>query len=169
MEGGGRGKKRIKKNVRTEGEEREERKWEEREKNEIVRKREVYCYSGITVLACTTNVHWPVYGATRYPLSPSALGCPWTPVLSQHPLPPTVSQSLQSHNLKEINYLQLLSHIYFIILDNKLINLLKTSFWGCEHFFHIRLGSKIKFFNLKKSILFKYLYIYWYFYPESPL
>lgn len=63
--------------------------------------RKVYCYSGITVLACTTNVHWPVYDATRYPLSPSVLGCPWRPVLSQHPQPPPVTQSLQSHNLKQ--------------------------------------------------------------------
>lgn len=71
----------------------------EKIKKEKKEKRGVYCYSGITVLACTTNVHWAVQGATRYPLSPSALGCPWRPVLSQHPLPPLVIQSLQIHNL----------------------------------------------------------------------
>lgn len=56
-------------------------KKESRERRERRERREVYCYSGITVLACTTNVHWPVYGSTRYPLSPSALGHPWRPVL----------------------------------------------------------------------------------------
>lgn len=29
-------------------------------KKEKKEKRGVYCYSGITVLACTTNVHWAV-------------------------------------------------------------------------------------------------------------
>lgn len=52
-----------------------------RKVTERERERKVYCYSGITVLACTTNVHWPVYGSTRYPLSPSALGYPWRPEL----------------------------------------------------------------------------------------
>lgn len=69
-------------------------------KEERKREREVYCYSGITVLACTTNVHCPVYGATRYPLSPSVPGRPWRLVLSQHPLPPTVTQNQRSHNLQ---------------------------------------------------------------------
>ena len=76
-----------------------ERTDREKGKERKRKRRKVYCYSGITVLACTTNVHWAVYGATRYPLSPSALGCPWRPVLSQHPLPPLVTQSLQIHNL----------------------------------------------------------------------
>lgn len=71
-----------------------------RDVREKEREREVYCYSGITVLACTTNVHCPVYGATRYPLSPSEPGSLWRPVLSQHPLPPVVTQSLRSHNLQ---------------------------------------------------------------------
>lgn len=78
-----------------------EKKKEKKKRNvrEKEREREVYCYSGITVLACTTNVHCPVYGATRYPLSPSEPGSLWRPVLSQHPLPPVVTQSLRSHNL----------------------------------------------------------------------
>lgn len=81
------------------------KKWyrqQKREKEkEWKRKRERFTVTLVLLCTCMHNhVHCPVYGATRYPLSPSALGCPWRPVLSQHPLPPSVTRSLQIRNLQ---------------------------------------------------------------------
>lgn len=73
-----------------------------RERKRRVKEKERERFTVTLVLLCTcmhNHVHCPVYGATRYPLSPSALGCPWRPVLSQHPLPPSVTRSLQIRNL----------------------------------------------------------------------
>lgn len=82
-----------------------DKKWyrqQKREKEkEWKRKRERFTVTLVLLCTCMHNhVHCPVYGATRYPLSPSALGCPWRPVLSQHPLPPSVTRSLQIRNLQ---------------------------------------------------------------------
>lgn len=72
-----------------------------KERKEWKRKRERFTVTLVLLCTCMHNhVHCPVYGATRYPLSPSALGCPWRPVLSQHPLPPSVTRSLQIRNLQ---------------------------------------------------------------------
>lgn len=61
------------------------------------RKREI---EGVSITCMQTNVQWPAYVASRYPLWPSVPECPSPGAPSQLLRHIAVTRNLQNHNLK---------------------------------------------------------------------
>lgn len=154
-------------------------------KRERVKEKEREGFTVTLVLLCTcmhNHVHCPVYGATRYPLSPSALECPWRPVLSQHPLPPSVTRSRQIHNLQHNH--DIIKKLRFSLKYIKIFNNFSNDTINtCKHIkvrverMHVTFVKNIysqtdkefrDVINKESRNVINYLYTYLYSYPKSP-